>query len=166
MEEIYDLIIIGGGPAGITAGIYSARQGIKTILITKEFGGQILKKAGMIENYPGFEEISAPELIQKFESHLKKFANEGKIKIELDKVGKIRKEGDSFFVLTESKKEYKSKAVIVATGADPRPLGVPGEKEFIGKGVSYCVTCDGALFQGKNVAVVGGGESGLKQRYF
>lgn len=165
-QDCFDLIIVGGGPAGITAGIYAARQGIKTLLITKEFGGQVLKKAGMIENYPGFKEISALDLIKKFENHLKKFESQGKIKIVFENVGKIKKDNNYFSILTENKKEYKSRAVIVATGADPRPLEVPGEKEFIGKGVSYCVTCDGACFQNKNVAVIGGGESGFEAAIF
>jgi len=156
--ENYDLIIIGGGPAGVTAGIYAARQKLNTLLITKSFGGQVARKAVAIENYPGFEEISGMELIKKFEKHLRK----QKVDIERDEVTKLKKNGNHFFVQTKSKNRFQSKAVIVASGADPRPLEVPGEKEFIGKGLSYCVTCDGPLFEGKTVAVIGGGNAGFE----
>lgn len=159
---IYDLIIIGGGPAGVTAGIYAARQKLNTLLITKEFGGQVAKKAVLIENYPGFEEISGLELIQKFEKHLKK----QKINIEKDEVVKIKKIKEKFSIFTKNQKQYFSKTVIIASGADPRPLEVKGEKEFLGRGVSYCVTCDGPLFQGKTVAIIGGGNAGFEAALF
>ena len=155
---MYDLIIIGGGPAGITAGIYAARQRLKTLLITKDFGGQIAKKAVPIENYPGFKEISGLELIQKFKEHLEKF----KIETETDSVIKIGKINGNFRVFTQGQKQFEAKAIIIASGADPRPLKVPGEKEFVGKGVSYCVTCDSALFKNKTVAVIGGGNAGFE----
>ena len=159
---MYDLIIIGGGPAGITAGIYAARQKLNTLLITKGFGGQVTKKAVMIENYPGFEEISGQDLIQKFEKHLRKH----KVDIERDGVRKVKKVGEKFLVQTTSKNTFEAKVVIIASGADPRPLEVPGEKEFLGKGVSYCVTCDGVLFEGKTVAVIGGGNAGFETAFF
>jgi len=155
---IYDLIIIGGGPAGIAAGIYAARQRLNTLLITKSFGGQIARKAVAIENYPGFESISGLDLIRKFEKHLKK----QKINIKLDSVVKVRKTGNFFSILVNSRQKFQSKTVIIASGADPRLLEVPGEKEFIGKGVSYCVACDGPLYSGKEVAVIGGGNSGFE----
>lgn len=158
----YDLIIIGGGPAAISAGIYAGRQNINTLLIAKEFGGQMARKAVEIENYPGFEKISGIELIQKFENHLRK----QKIAIENDEAVKLQKTGEYFSVSTRNKKDFKSKAVIVATGADPRPLEAPGEKEFIGKGVSYCVLCDGPLFSGKEVVIVGGGNAGFEAAIF
>ncbi|MBU2578494.1 FAD-dependent oxidoreductase, partial [Patescibacteria group bacterium] len=156
--EIYDLIIIGGGPAGITAGIYAARQKLNTLLITKSFGGQIARKAVAIENYPGFEKISGLELIKRLEKHLRK----QKIDIERDEVTKLKKIGNRFFVQTKSKHRFQSKAVIVASGADPRPLEVEGEKKYIGRGLSYCPTCDGPLFEGKTVAVIGGGNAGFE----
>lgn len=159
---LFDLIIIGGGPAGITAGIYAARQKIKTLLITKDFGGQVAKKAVAIENYPGFEKISGIELIEKFKKQLQRY----EIDIEKDEVIKVRKVKDSFFVLTSNKKEFEAKTVIIASGADPRPLEVPGEKEFIGKGLSYCAICDGSLFSDKTVAIVGGGNSGFETALF
>lgn len=158
----YDLIVIGGGPAGITAGIYAARQRLNTLLITKDFGGQLARKAIAIENYPGFEGISGLELIQNFEKHLRK----QKIDIERDEVGNVKKIGDKFFITTESKNKFESKAVIVTSGADPRPLEVPGEKKFIGRGLSYCSVCDGPLFADKTVAVIGGGNSGFEAAIF
>ena len=159
---LLDLIIIGGGPAGITAGIYAARKKLNTLLISKEFGGQMAKKAVAIENYPGFKKISGLKLIQKFEKQLRK----QKIDIERDAVVKVEKIDDKFFVATASKIQFESRAVIVTSGADPRPLEVEGEKEFIGKGVSYCTTCDGPIFANKIVAVVGGGNSGFEAALF
>ncbi|GAH54683.1 unnamed protein product, partial [marine sediment metagenome] len=159
---VYDLIIVGGGPAGITAGIYAARQKLNTLLITKSFGGQVARKAVAIENYPGFEEISGMELIQKFEKHLRKY----KIEIERDSITKIKKIGKNFFVWTKSKNQFQARAVIIASGADPRPLEVPGEKKFIGRGVSYCSICDGPLFSNKTVAVIGGGNAGFETAIF
>ena len=153
-----DLIIIGGGPAGITAGIYAARQKLDILLITKDFGGQVARKAVGIENYPGFEEISGMELIQKFEKQLRK----QKIDIERDEVRNVKKNGEKFIVTTKRKNKFESKAVILATGTDPRPLEVPGEKEFVGRGVSYCVVCDAPIFTDKIVAVIGGGNAGFE----
>jgi len=159
---MYDLIIIGGGPAGITAGIYAARQRLKTLLVTKEFGGQIAKKAVAIENYPGFKEITGPELLEKFEDHLRS----QDIEIKIGEVIKVEKPAETFELTTSENEKFESMAVIVATGADPRPLEVPGEKEFIGKGVGYCVTCDGPLFKNKNVAIIGGGNAGFEAAIF
>lgn len=159
--KIYDLIIIGGGPAGVSAGIYAARQKLDTLLITKNFGGQMAKKAVNIENYPGMGEISGMELIQKFEKHLKK----NDIKIKMESVSKVKKTGNTFSVTTRDREEQKSRAVIIASGSDPRPLEIPGEKKYIGKGVSYCVTCDGPIFTDKTVAVIGGGNSAFEAAY-
>jgi thioredoxin-disulfide reductase len=157
-SELHDLIIVGGGPAGITAGIYAARQRLKTLLITKTFAGQIARKAVAIENYPGLESTSGLELMQKFEAQLKNH----KIDIEMDSVKEIKKNGKEFIILTATKKEFQARSVIIASGADPRPLEVPGEKEFIGKGVSYCVACDGPLYVEKEVAIIGGGNAGFE----
>jgi len=159
---IYDLVIVGGGPAGVTAGIYAARQKLNTLLITKSFGGQVARKAVAIENYPGFEGISGMELIQKFEKHLRK----QKIDIERDSATKMKKTGKNFLVLTKSKNQFQARAVIIASGADPRSLEVPGEKKFIGRGVSYCSICDGPLFSNKIVAVIGGGNAGFETAIF
>lgn len=160
---IYDLIIIGGGPAGITAGIYAGRQRMKSLLITKEFGGQMAKKATEVCNFPGFEKISGTELIDKFVEHLKK---QESVEIKFTEVEKIEKQGDIFTAITIENEKIQSKAVIIATGADPRPLEAIGEKEFIGKGVSYCVTCDGPVFRNKTIAIVGGGNCGLEAALF
>jgi len=159
---VYDLIIIGAGPAGITAGIYAARQKLKTLVIAKDIGGQLAKKAIAIENYPGFKKISGLDLIKKFEQHLRV----QEIDIVINEAVKMGKSEDIFSIIGKGKKEFQSKAVILASGADPRPLEVPGEKEFLGKGVSYCAVCDGALFSGKKVAVIGGGNSGFETAIF
>ena len=159
--KLYDLIIIGGGPAGITAGIYGARENLDILLISKDLGGQMARKAVEIENYPGFKKISGQDLIQRFKEHLENF----KIQTLIDKVIEVKKEKDSFSVLTENK-EFKSHAVLVSSGAEYKSLGIPGEKEFIGKGVSYCVTCDGILYKDKIVAVIGGGNAGFEAALF
>jgi len=160
---MYDLIIIGGGPAGITAGIYAARQKLNTLLITKNFGGQIARKVIGIENYPGFEQISGFDLIGKLEKHLRK----QDIDIKMNEVTKVERKENSFLVwINDNKEKIESRTVIVATGADPRPLKVPGEKEFIGKGVSYCAVCDGPVFADKKVAIIGGGNSGFESALF
>jgi len=155
---LYELIIIGGGPAGITAGIFGARKKLNVLLITKDFLGQV-SRTSRIDNYPGFFDISGPKMIKIFEEHLKKF----EIQIrEQESVIKIEKRENNFLVKTDKKNEFLTKTVIVATGRDPRPLEVPGEKEFIGKGVSYCSLCDAPFFQEKKVAVIGGGNSGFE----
>ncbi len=164
-NKTYDLIIIGGGPAGITAGIYGARQRLNTLVITKSFGGQVARKAVAIENYPGFEKISGMELIKRFEKHLRRViarSDGHKIDIERDEVVKLKKLKQGFLVLTKSRQKFQAKAVIIASGADPKPLEVPGEKKFIGRGVSYCVQCDGPLFSNKTVAVLGSGNAGFE----
>lgn len=160
---IYDLIIIGGGPAGITAGVYAGRQRMKTLLLTKEFGGQMAKKSTEVCNYPGFERISGIELIDRFVEHLKK---QESVEINFLEVGKVEKLENIFTITTTDCQKFQAKTVIVATGADPRPLEAIGEKEFIGKGVSYCVTCDGPIFKDKNIAVIGGGNTGLEAALF
>ncbi len=154
---MFDLIIVGGGPAGITAGIYAARKKLNTLLVTEDFVGQT-GKAFDVENYPGFKSIRGIDLIGRFKEHLLKF----EIETEHGKVTKIEKEKDTFQVRTEAGDKFNTRAVIIATGRDPRPLEVPGEKELLGRGVGYCVTCDGPLFSGKKVAVIGGGNSGLE----
>lgn len=153
---MYDLIIVGGGPAGLTAGIYAVRFGLNTIILEKsEISGQIAL-ADVVENYPGFPEISGLELMEKYKSHAQEIGVETKI----TEVLSIRDEGKKKIVSTDSG-EFESKAVIIATGANPKHLNVPGEKEFISKGVSYCAICDGPFFKNKIVVVVGGGNSAI-----
>ncbi|NQU82745.1 MAG: FAD-dependent oxidoreductase [Parcubacteria group bacterium] len=154
---VYDLIIIGGGPAGITAGIYSARKAIKVLFLTKDFVGQIGKTAE-VGNWPGSSDILGLDLIKNFEKHLREHKID--IKEGIDIVG-VKKDGKDFVVTTQEQ-EFFAKAVIVATGRTPRKLNVKGEKEFLNRGVSYCVICDGPLFKGKQVAVIGGGNAGFE----
>jgi len=160
---VYDLVIIGGGPAGITAGIYAGRQRMKTLLMTKEFGGQIAKKATEICNYTGFEKCSGADLLEKFVDHLQK---QESVEIDFSEAEKIEKKDGLFTITTTQNKKQQAKSVIIATGADPRPLEAKGEKEFIGKGVGYCVTCDGPLFKNKEIAIIGGGNAGFEAAIF
>ena len=153
--KIYDVIIVGGGPAGVTAGIYAARYALNAVLITKDKGGQ-MGEAGYVENYPGFKRILGPDLADKFYDHLSEY----KVPIILDEVVNIKRtNGNLFVVETALGNQFKTKTVILALGVIRRKLGVPGEKEFSGKGVSYCAPCDAPLYKGKVVAVVGGGDS-------
>ena len=159
---IYDLIIIGSGPAGVSAAVYASRQKLNLLVISKDMGGQIGKKTVDIENYLGFNKISGQDLVKIFEEQLKV----NNIEIIFDEVSAIVKDGDNFKISTGLGDNYESLAVIVATGANPRLLGVDGEKEFIGRGVSYCSLCDGPIFRDKTVAVVGGGNSGFETALF
>lgn len=153
---MYDLIIVGGGPAGLTAGIYAIRFGLNTLILERsEISGQIVL-ADIVENYPGFPSISGIELMEKFKSHAQEIGVETKI----TEVLSVRAEGDKKIVSTDSG-DFESRAVIVATGANPKPLNVPGEKKFLSKGVSYCAICDGPFFRNKTVVVVGGGNSAV-----
>src|SRR3989441_1116583 len=158
-----DLIIIGGGPAGLTAGLYAARANMKTILLdAKDVGGEILNTE-LIEDYPGFESVTGSELAQKMAEHALKFG----LKIETYKpVKEIRSEGDQKIVKLEDGTELSSYAVIVTVGGEPTKLGVVGEKEYHGRGVSYCAVCDGAFFKGADLAVIGGGDSAFQEGLF
>ena len=162
MNMVYDLIIIGSGPAGASAAIYASRQKMRLLVVSKDMGGQVAKKAVDIENYPGFDKISGPDLIKIFEEQLKK----NNVEIVFDEVLKISKQENKFAISTAFGENYEALSVIIATGADPRPLEAEGEKEFIGKGVSYCSLCDGPVFRDKTVAVVGGGNSGFESAVF
>ncbi len=155
---MYDLIIIGGGPAGLTAGIYAQRARLKTVLIEKQMVGGQIAVSDVIENFPGFPSISGAGLMEKFEEHARGLG----LDIQFADVLTIDLDGDDKVVKT-SEGEFRAKAVIVATGAQPRRLGVPGEKELTGKGVSYCATCDGPFFRGRSVMVVGGGDTAVKE---
>jgi thioredoxin-disulfide reductase len=152
---MYELIIVGAGSAGITASIYAARKRMNFLVITKDIGGQA-SLSSEIENYTGYQYITGPELTQKFEEHMREF----NIEVKYEGVIGVEKVGDNFSVETD-KSTYETKALIIASGARPRSLNVPGEREFKNRGVTYCATCDAPLFHGKDVAVVGGGNSGL-----
>ncbi|AJQ28174.1 NAD(P)/FAD-dependent oxidoreductase [Pelosinus fermentans] len=154
---MYDLIIIGGGPAGLTAAVYAARKKMNTLLLTKEFGGQLMWTKE-IENYMGYQFISGPELMGKFEEQVKRFA----VAIQYEEVNGLIVNQDGTFLVKTEETEYQSKTVILATGKRPRGLDIPGEKEFTGRGVSYCATCDGPFFDNKAVAVIGGGNSAVQ----
>lgn len=155
---MYDLIIIGGGPAAVSAGIYAARKKMKTMVIADKIGGQSVVSVG-IENWIGTKTIAGWELAKKLEEHLRAQEN---IEIIKEKALKVFKKGDDFAVTTEAGKKYESKTVLVCSGGRYRRLNVPGEEKFIGKGVAFCSSCDAPLFRGKDVAVVGAGNSGLE----
>ncbi len=151
----YDVAIIGAGPAGLTAAIYSARYGMKTVFFETVNPASQLSLTPVIENFPGFEG-SGFELLERMRHQALKFGAEHRF----ESVEKLRKINGSFEVITESG-VYRAKAIIFATGGEHRELGIPGEKEFVGKGVSYCATCDGHFFRGKRVLVVGGGNTAV-----
>jgi thioredoxin reductase (NADPH) len=158
----YDLIIAGGGPAGMTAGLYAARGKLRTLLVEKMAPGGQAASTFLIENYPGFPEgISGPDLTQAMEAQAKRFG----IEIVLGEVKRLTARGHFWEVLYEDCK-LLTKAVIVCTGVDPRKLGIPGEEAFRGRGVSYCATCDGPFFQDQEVAVVGGGDSAVDEALY
>lgn len=158
-----NLIIIGSGPAGLSAAIYAARGNLNPLVFTgQEVGGQIAT-TNEVENYPGFPDgITGPELVQLMQKQAEKFG----ARIVIDIVTQVNLKTHPFELKTESGAEYTAKALIVATGASPRKLNVPGEKEFAGRGVSYCATCDGFFFRNKEIAVVGGGDSALQEGLF
>jgi alkyl hydroperoxide reductase subunit F len=153
----YDVLIIGGGPAGASAAIYSARKGIRTGIVAERFGGQVMDTLG-IENFISVKETEGPKLVMALEEHVKSYD----VDIMNLQRAKSVKQGDLLEVELESGAVLRSKALVIATGARWRELGVPGEAQYRGKGVAYCPHCDGPLFKGKPVAVVGGGNSGVE----
>ncbi len=155
--ERWDLIIVGAGPAGLTAGLYGARSGLKTLVLDEKMPGGAVADAPLVENYPGFGAISGSELADKMAEHCKKA---GANINELERVVELDLKGEKKSVKT-TRAVYTASAVIIASGSHHRTLGVPGEAEFRGRGVSYCTLCDGTLFKGRNVLVVGGGNSAV-----
>lgn len=160
MKE-YDIIIVGGGPGGLTAGMYGARSTLKTLIIERYLPGGQVANTELIEDYPGFESISGAELATRMSEHARKFGAE----IISENVSEIYCEGNDRMVVTDEEK-YKAPVVIIATGGQPRKLGVPGEEEFAGRGVSYCAICDGAFFKDQKIAVVGGGDAAVEEANF
>ncbi len=162
--EKYDIIIIGAGPGGLTAGIYAGRQGTKTLILDKNLAGGIGREVPEMENYPGFDLVSGLELAEKMKNQCVKnvelHENEGVNTIE-----KIE-DNDYNFKVESDEHSYLTKTVIIATGSSHQQLNIPGEEEFKGRGVSYCATCDGMFFVGKNIAMVGGGNSALQEAVF
>ncbi len=153
---MWDLIIIGGGPAGITAGIFSVRRALKTLILEDITAPSQAMEAQIIDNYPGLPDISGIDFMEKLKEHAKKL----NIEIREERVLSLLKEKNEFKVKTE-KNEYETKAIIIATGARYRKALIPGESEFVGKGVSYCPTCDAPFYKDKKVAVIGGGDSAV-----
>ncbi|MBN1455266.1 MAG: FAD-dependent oxidoreductase [Methanomicrobia archaeon] len=158
-KENYDLIVVGAGPAGLTAGIFGARSGLKTLVLDKGICGGLTNEATLIDNYPGFRRIGGMELIEKIKAQTADYAEiqelEGVVTIEAPE------HVETMRVVTE-KGEYRTSAIILATGTKKRKLGVKGEAEFLGRGISYCATCDGYFFRNKAVMVVGGGDSAVR----
>ncbi len=158
-EELYDVVIIGGGPAGLTAGIYAGRGGLKTVIVEKGLPGGQIAQTEEVENYPGFPEgISGPELAARMVQQAEKFG----ARIVMDEVQGIEKTEEGFLV-RGFERSYPARVVIVATGANPRKLGVPGEERFYGRGVSTCATCDAFFYRDKEVVVVGGGDAAVEE---
>lgn len=153
-EKVYDLIIIGAGPAGLGASIYASRYKLDHLVIGNEIGGQVVE-AWQIENYAGFESISGRELMDRFQKQSEKLGG----KVVQGLVARMEKNGDIFKIHTEDKKEFLSKNIILALGMKPRKLDIPGEDELVGKGVSFCATCDAMFFRERDVAVIGGGDA-------
>jgi alkyl hydroperoxide reductase subunit F len=153
---MYDLIILGAGPAGITAAIYAARKRLNSLVITKDIGGQAARSAA-VKGYRGYQYITGDELVKKFEDHIKEFKIE--VKDSEEAVG-VKKNNDVIDAKTD-KGAYEARSLIIATGARPRTLKLPGENEFKNRGVTYCATCDAPLFVNMDVAVIGGGNSAL-----
>ncbi|HDP69574.1 MAG TPA: thioredoxin-disulfide reductase [Actinobacteria bacterium] len=153
---MFDLIIIGGGPAGMTAGVYAGRKMLKTLMLTESIGGKV-SWSMWVENYLGYQYIPGAELVEKFKEHLENF----NIEREFSHVVGLSKIDGGFVVNTKEGENYEGKAIIIATGRTQRKLSIPGEDIFLGRGVSYCVTCDGPLFKGKDVVVIGEGDSAL-----
>ena len=154
--SIYDLIIIGAGPAGITASVYAVRKRMNFLVISKDIGGQTVMSSD-IQNYTGYQFITGPDLVKKFQEHL----DQAKVEVnKFEEVVSVKKENDIIKVITDSG-SYEAKSAIIATGRVPRKLGVKGEDEFKGRGITYCATFDGPLFANKTVAVIGGGNAAL-----
>ncbi|HVH63997.1 MAG TPA: FAD-dependent oxidoreductase, partial [Candidatus Dormibacteraeota bacterium] len=159
----YDVIIVGGGPAGLAAALYTARMDLKTLVLDRgPLGGQLLNTE-LVEDYPGFESILGSDLAVKMAEHARKF---GVVVRDFEPVHEIDVEGELKVVRLESGEELRAPALIMAAGGLPRYLEVPGEKEFWGRGVSYCAVCDGAFFKGQELAVVGGGDAAVEEGEF
>mgnify|MGYP000673607555 CR=1 FL=1 len=159
---LYDVVIIGSGPAGLTSAIYTSRDGLKTLVLEKATAGGLVATTELVENYPGFPEgVAGSELMELFHKQAERFGTEV---VEFEEVEQVEPvEPGLIKVHTGAGEVYEGKTLIVATGSESKKLGVPGEKEFYGRGVSYCATCDGPLFRGKDVVIVGAGNSGLQE---
>lgn len=164
MSEVldYDVVIVGAGPGGLCAGLYAARARRKTVCLEMYLPGGQIASTGEVEDYLGFDHIEGAELAMKFADHAKKFG----LEIASEEVAEVYVEGDYRIARCQSGKTYRAKAIILSTGGAPVKLGVPGEEEYSGKGVSYCAICDGAFFRDKVIAVVGGGDAAVEEGTF
>jgi thioredoxin reductase (NADPH) len=161
---LYDVVIVGAGPAGLTAGIYASRGRLKTAILERNMAGGQIALTDLVENYPGFPEgISGFDLSQKMKEQAEKFGAELR---EIEGVSELRREPEGHYALVTDNGELHTRTVILAPGVEPRRSGIPGEAEFIGRGVSWCATCDGALYRGRTVAVIGGGDSAVEEGMF
>lgn len=155
-EKIYDCLVLGAGASGMAASIYLSRYKLEHIIFGEIPGGQFVD-ATVVENYPGFISISGPDLVQAFREHVESYG----VKIHQERIGEIKKDGEIFVAKDGAGNAYRAGSILLALGARHRLLNVPGEDKFLGKGVSYCSTCDAPLFKGKDVAVIGGGDSAV-----
>lgn len=163
MSERFDIVIVGAGPAGLAAGLYAARMNLRAVIVDQgPVGGQLLNTE-LIEDYPGIESILGTDLATKMGDHARAFGLEIR---EFTPVKEVAVDGDDRVVRLEDGAELRADAVIMAAGGLPRKLGVPGEQEFAGRGVSYCAVCDGAFFKGQELAVIGGGDAALEEGDF
>jgi thioredoxin reductase (NADPH) len=159
----YDVVVIGAGPAGMTAGLYAGRSMLRTIVLERGAPGGELLNTEMIEDYPGFEHVEGWDLARKFAEHANKFG----ANIQTANVERVRRVDDGTFeTISDTGEVYRSPAVIVTAGGTPIKLGIPGEAEYAGKGVSYCAVCDGAFFRDQVIAVVGGGDAACEEADF
>ncbi len=157
-QQIYDLVIIGAGPAGMTAAVYASRANLKTLMIERGIPGGQMANTEDIENYPGYESILGPDLSNKMFEHAKKFGAEYAYGIITEVINE-----EPYKIVVAGDKKYRTKAIIIATGAKHKSLGVPGEEELAGRGVSYCAVCDGAFFKERELFVIGGGDSAVEE---
>lgn len=157
-EKIYDVIIIGAGPAGMTAAVYTSRANLSTLMLERGIPGGQMANTEEIENYPGFESILGPDLSTKMFDHAKRFGAEYAYGDVTDVI-----DGEEYKTIISGNKEYKARSIIITTGAEYRKMGIPGEQELTGRGVSYCAVCDGAFFKDKEIIVVGGGDSAVEE---
>ncbi len=159
---LYDVVIIGGGPAGLTTAIYAARDGMKVLVLERETTGGLAATTELIENYPGFPDgINGPDLMDRFRKQAERFGTEIVEFTEVESVDPV--EPGRIVVRTEENAVYEGKTAVIATGSRPKKLNVPGEDAYYGRGVSYCATCDGPFFKGKDVIIIGAGNSGLQE---
>jgi len=158
LTKVYDVVIVGAGPAGMSAAIYAIRKNLSTLIIASDIGGQ-LGTTYEVSNYPGFQLITGPDLVQQFEVHMEKY---GIDKLVGEKVTGLHVEDRCKILDTAANRQIRARSIIIATGAFKRKLNIPGEKELLGRGVVYCSTCDGPLFRGMDIAIIGGGNSALE----